>query len=120
MSCGLKENRIRIPFWAHTNRMVTVLAAFQAIDDVMQLMMPGVTMLDILNGLITFCEKRNCFAIIDTPADVKTVMDLLEYRSHFSSSTMYHPWLLLFDRKLKKTCCMPPSEGYRRYVCTYG
>lgn len=24
MSCGLKENRIQIPFWAHSNRMVTV------------------------------------------------------------------------------------------------
>lgn len=66
---------------------------------------------DVLNGLIAFCEKRNCFAIIDTPADVKTVMDLLEYRSHFDSSfaAVYHPWLLLFDRKLKKICRMPPS-----------
>lgn len=89
----------------------TGLAAFQDIEEVTQLIMPGVTIPTVLDGLIAYCEKRNCFAIIDAPVDMKTAADLLTYRNHFDSSNaaIYHPWLLMFDHLLKKYNYMPPS-----------
>lgn len=55
----------------------------------------------------------NRFAILDMPKELTVIKELLEYRGMIDSTyaAMYHPWLQVYDRMLKKPDFIPPSAS---------
>ncbi|MEG0330732.1 MAG: phage tail sheath subtilisin-like domain-containing protein, partial [Longicatena sp.] len=88
------------------------LCAFQEVNDVSIMVIPGITMPEVQSTIIDFCEsKRSCIAILDIPQDCASVDEVLDHCANFDSSyaTIYHPWLLYFDPLDKCNFYLPPS-----------
>lgn len=90
------------------------LCAFQEIDDVSIMALPGVTIPEVQSALVAHCEaSANRFAILDMPYATRSVDDMLTHRSYFDSSyaAIYHPWLQQFDPLMKTNGYFPPSAA---------
>lgn len=105
----------------------TGLEAFVENSTVSMLLVPGVTIPEVVVALVAQCENlKDRFAIIDMPKDDYKVKDLLEYREMIDSSyaAMYHPWIQVLDRSSNKPGFIPPSGAvagvYARTDATRG
>ncbi len=90
----------------------TGLASFVENTMVSMLAIPGVTIPDVVVGLVNQCENlKDRFAIIDMPEDAVKTEDLIKYRGMIDSTyaAMYHPWIQVFDRASSKPGFIPPS-----------
>lgn len=90
----------------------TGLEAFVELANVNMLLVPGITIPEVIVSMVGQCENlKNRFAIIDMPNDCHKVKELLAYREMIDSSyaAMYHPWLQVYDRSSNKTDFIPPS-----------
>lgn len=73
---------------------------------------PGITIPEVVVSLVSHCETlQNRFAVIDVPRDKVRPGDILEYRGMVDTTyaAMYHPWVQVFDRVVKKPGFIPPS-----------
>lgn len=73
---------------------------------------PGITIPEVVVGLVSQCERlKNRFAVLDMPLEMTKTNDLLEYRGMIDSTyaAMYHPWIQVFDRSMNKPGVIPPS-----------
>ena len=105
----------------------TGLEAFVENQAVSLMLIPGVTMPEVVIALVGQCERlKDRFAILDMPKDLYKVKDLLEYREMIDSTyaAMYHPWVQVFDRSANKPDFIPPSGAvagvYARTDATRG
>lgn len=90
----------------------TGLMAFQTLQDVNIMAIPGITDAVVQSALVSHCENSgDRFAVLDMPLDTKEVSDLQEFRENIDTSyaAMYHPWLLCYDSLINKSVYMPPS-----------
>ena len=90
----------------------TGITAFEEINNVSMIAVPGVTIPEVIVALVNQCElQKNRFAVLDMPKDLYKVKDLLEYRQMIDSTyaAMYHPWVQVFDRVSNKPEFIPPS-----------
>ena len=90
------------------------IEAFNEVDDVSIMAIPGVTIPKVQSALVAQCERQaNRFAILDMPQDTRTVEEMLTIRSYFNSSyaAIYHPWLQMFDPLIKTSVFFPPSAS---------
>ncbi len=90
----------------------TGLEAFVENQNISMLLVPGVTMPEVVIAMVGQCENlKDRFAVLDMPKDAHKVSELLEYREIIDSSyaAMYHPWLQVYDRSAGKTDFVPPS-----------
>ncbi len=90
----------------------TGIQAFLENASVSIMLVPGVTAPEVQAGLIGFCEnKKNCFAILDAPIDLKKPNDVANFRDMYDSTyaAMYHPWLQMYDAGAKRSDYFPPS-----------
>ena len=105
----------------------TGLEAFVENQAVSLMLIPGVTIPEVVIALVGQCERlKDRFAILDMPKDLYKVKDLLEYREMIDSTyaAMYHPWVQVFDRSANKPDFIPPSGAvagvYARTDATRG
>lgn len=94
--------------------MRTGIQSFLENDNVSIIAVPGVTIPEVMVSLVAHCENMgNRFAVLDMPKDLTGVKELLEYRGIIDSTyaAMYHPWIQVYDRVLKKSGYIPPSAS---------
>ncbi len=90
----------------------TGLEAFVENQNISMLLVPGITIPEVIVAMVGQCENlKDRFAILDMPKDASKVSSLLEYREMIDSTyaAMYHPWLQVFDRSANKPDFVPPS-----------
>jgi phage tail sheath protein FI len=88
------------------------MKAFEDIDDVNIMAVPGVTDVNIQQALLAHCENlQSRFAVLDIPQDAQAVSDVKTHRNNFVSSfvAVYHPWVSVFDQVDNKNIFIPPS-----------
>ncbi len=105
----------------------TGLEAFVENTNVSMLLVPGVTIPEVIVAMVAQCESlKDRFAIIDMPKDDYKVKDLLQYREMIDSTyaAMYHPWIQVYDRSANQPGFIPPSGAvagvYARTDATRG
>lgn len=92
----------------------TGIQSFLENDRVSIMAVPGITIPEVMVSLVSHCENMgNRFAILDMPKELTDIKELLEYRGMIDSTyaAMYHPWLKVYDRMLKKPDFIPPSAS---------
>lgn len=90
----------------------TGLKAFEAVQDVNIMSIPGITDKAVQSALVSHCENlKNRFAVLDMPLAYREVTELQEFRENIDSTyaAMYHPWLCCYDSLEKKNAYLPPS-----------
>ena len=88
------------------------IEAFKDIDEVNIIAAPGITNTNVQMALINHCEDlKDRFAVLDVPENYREVSKVQGHRNIFDShySSMYHPWLKVFDPLEKRNIFMPPS-----------
>lgn len=94
--------------------MRTGIQSFLENDKVSVMAVPGITIPEVMVSLVSHCENMgNRFAILDMPKDYTGIKELIEYRGIVDSTyaAIYHPWLQVYDRTLKKPDYIPPSAS---------
>ena len=92
----------------------TGIQSFLENDKVSIMAVPGITIPEVMVSLVSHCENMgNRFAILDMPKDYTDIKELVEYRGMIDSTyaAMYHPWLQVYDRVIKKPDYIPPSAA---------
>jgi hypothetical protein len=90
----------------------TGLEAFVENNIVSMMAIPGITIPEVVVGLVAHCERlRSRFAVLDMPKEMYKTNDLIGYRQMIDSTyaAMYHPWIQVFDRSSNKADFIPPS-----------
>ena len=89
----------------------TGIQAFLDNDMVSVIAVPGVTDQKVQRSLTAQCERKNRFAVLDIPREVKAVQDIIRHRENLDTSyaAFYHPWVMVFDPLDKKNIAIPPS-----------
>ena len=90
----------------------TGLQAFQEVDDVSIMAIPGVTSPDVQAKLTAHCDLyRDRFAVLDVPSNYQQISDVQKHRNLFDTSyaALYHPWLKVYDPVDKQQIFVPPS-----------
>lgn len=90
----------------------TGIQSFVENNSISMIAVPGVTMPEVIVSLVGHCELlKNRMAVLDMPEEYTKTKDLIEYRGLIDSSyaAMYHPWIQVFDRVIKKPSYIPPS-----------
>ncbi len=90
----------------------TGIQAFIENNQVSMLAVPGVTIPEVVVGLVGHCENmKNRVAVLDMPLEATKIKDLVKFREMVDSTyaAMYHPWIQVFDRATKKPGFVPPS-----------
>ena len=113
-SNGNTQNAKAGPFLGEDNGpgKRTGLQAFQEVNGVSLMAIPGVTIPEVQAALVAFCEgKGSCFAILDVPQELKKPAEVATFRDMYDSTyaAMYHPWLEMFDAGSKRNAYFPPS-----------
>ncbi|TFH47141.1 MAG: hypothetical protein E4G94_00830, partial [ANME-2 cluster archaeon] len=88
------------------------IKAFKDIDEVNIIAAPGITDTNVQVTLIAHCgDLKDRFAVLDVPENYQEVSKVQGHRNLFDSSysSMYHPWLKVFDPLEKRNIFMPPS-----------
>jgi phage tail sheath protein FI len=88
------------------------IKAFNDIDEVNIMAAPGITDTNVQMALINHCEDlKDRFAVLDVPENYQEISKVQGQRNIFDSSysSMYHPWLKVFDPLEKRNIFMPPS-----------
>lgn len=97
----------------------TGLYAFDEIDSLNLLLLPGITTVSVINAGIAYVERRkDLFYIIDTPVSLEP-SEVVNFRkgqgsyshSAFNSSyaALYYPWLQIDDPLTANSKLIPPS-----------
>ncbi len=79
---------------------------------VSMLAVPGVTIPEVMVGLVGHCEvSKSRVAVLDMPKEYTKLNELIEYRGMIDSTyaAMYHPWIQVLDRSADKPGFIPPS-----------
>lgn len=89
----------------------TGIQAFLDNDMISVIAVPGVTDQKVQRSLTAQCERKNRFAVLDIPREVKAVQDIIRHRENLDTSyaAFYHPWVMVFDPLDKKNIAIPPS-----------
>ncbi len=90
----------------------TGLQAFLDNKDVSIMAIPGITDVEVQQNLIAHCDNLgNRFAVLDLPQGKNSVVDIQSHREIFNSpnAAFYHPWIEVFDSRMKRSIFMPPS-----------
>jgi phage tail sheath protein FI len=88
------------------------LLAFNELDNVSIITIPGYSDLDIQAALVAYCENRaSMFAVLDAGSDDTEAEKLLTYKSIFNTSyaAIYAPWVETYSDVEKKKIFIPPS-----------
>lgn len=88
------------------------ITAFQKVDDISIMTIPGVVIPKVQQALLDHCEeKQNRIAILDMPSAISNEEDMSAYRDQFDSSygAIYHPWIKSYDPYLRVHAFFPPS-----------
>ena len=88
------------------------IEAFQEINDVSIMAVPGVTDANVQAKLIAHCEGLTSrFAVLDAPLSCTDVGDLNRHRSAYDTSyaALYAPWVQVYDPLLRRPTFLPPS-----------
>ena len=90
----------------------TGIQAFVENNHISMIAVPGVTSPEVVVALVSHCEQlKNRMAILDMPEDYTKTKDLIDYRGMIDSTyaAMYHPWIQVTDKAIKKPSYIPPS-----------
>ena len=90
----------------------TGLQAFQEVDNVSIMAIPGVTDPEALKNLTAFCDNyKDRFAVLDAPPNSQQISDVLTFRDNFDTSyaALYHPWIKVYDPIDNADIFIPPS-----------
>ena len=88
------------------------LLAFNELDNVSIITIPGYSDPDIQAALVTYCENRaSMFAVLDAGADDTEAEKLTAYKEIFNTSyaALYAPWIETYSDVEKKKIFIPPS-----------
>ena len=90
----------------------TGLAAFEEVNNVSIMAVPGITSAAVQLALVAQCQNlANRFAVLDMPLEMTKPQDLLAHREIADSdyAAMYAPWLQVYDPAAKRPAYIPPS-----------
>ena len=88
------------------------LESFKEVTGVSIMAIPGITSPAVQLALVGLCDlMKDRFAVLDMPEDARKVGELLAHRAIVDSSyaAMYHPWIQVYDKLVKKPVYIPPS-----------
>src|SRR5205807_7849746 len=104
--------------------IASVLAAFEAIDEIAIVVAPGFTDKNSRDAIVTHCSQatKDRFAILDSPKDVETggSLDLTLFdpnnantvaASNSDYAAIYFPWIQVYDPATK--AAKPDGDGSR-------
>lgn len=90
--------------------------AFDAIDEINLLSVPGVTAVAVQSAIIDYCELRSAnadgvFGVIDPPDNYSTTQVRDHRMNNFASeyAAMHWPWLKILDARTGREMYVPPS-----------
>ena len=95
--------------------------AFDSVDDINILAVPGVTIRSVIQAGMTYCENRkDCFFVGDLPEDTATTTAVLDFKNATGTyagsqalnskyGALYWPWLRMRDPKTGRPTSVPPS-----------
>ncbi len=99
------------PAAATTTDVTNALAAFEPIDEIALVAVPGATAAEIQSAVITHCEKLgDRFAILDGQAtDDFTADDIQGETGNSNYAALYYPQIQVFDPVANARTYVPPS-----------
>lgn len=91
---------------------IGALSLLDTVDDITMVAIPGQTSNNVNNGLISYCESKGLFPMLDMPRGA-TIDDATEYRESISSFTgsLTYPWGNIND-PITNTLISVPTVGH--------
>lgn len=90
----------------------TGLAAFEEVQNVSIMAIPGITSAAVQLALVAHCQNlASRFAVLDMPGEMVKPQELLQHRALVDSdyAAMYHPWIQVYDMAARRPVYVPPS-----------
>lgn len=106
---------VRIPRRAPAARILRALQAFDEVDLINLITLPGITAAEAVSAALDYCRKRRAILIVDPPASVSTpaAIEELVREGGFprsSNAALYFPWVIISDAlSNSEPRSLPPS-----------